>query len=62
LLKNADKNEVYAFGSNGNGQLGIDKNETRQTPVPTCIPALKGKDVGDIGCGSYFAFALTNLA
>jgi len=63
-----DEGEVYIWGSNAHGQLGLGKKLDEEVADPTRLPNMK--DVVDISCGSYhtmlvnrdgevFAFGMT---
>lgn len=43
--------EVYAFGRNDFGQLGIPDGIDKHVPTP--VPALRGREVLSISCGQY---------
>ena len=49
--------KVYAWGSNGNGQLGLGNNEEKKSP--TLITALSNITVSSIAAGGYNSLALT---
>jgi X-linked retinitis pigmentosa GTPase regulator len=47
---------LFAWGSNSNGELGIGNYQSRSNPV--CITALKGKKITKIGAGGSFCMCL----
>ena len=55
LTKNG---EVYAWGSNGSGQLGHGDNEPRT--IPTKVESLDGRVITKISCGESHTAALTD--
>ena len=55
LTKNGD---VYAWGSNGSGQLGHGDNEPRT--IPTKVESLDGRVITKISCGETHTAALTD--
>lgn len=52
-----DRN-VYSWGNNTNGELGVNDFEPRSSP--TLIQALKGKKLNLLACGGNFCIALGN--
>ncbi|CAG9317861.1 unnamed protein product [Blepharisma stoltei] len=48
--------ELYAWGANSNGELGLGNFENRISP--TSIVALKGRSVNKISCGGSYCIAL----
>ena len=49
-------NQMFGWGSNNDGELGIEDVENAE--VPSAIGALKGKQVERIACGGKFCIAL----
>ena len=52
--------EVYAFGSNAEGQLGLGAGAKMFEPEPRVIPALLGKGVRLVACGDEFSMVVTD--
>ena len=51
------KNELYAWGLNNYGQLGIGHREN--TAMPTLVRKLQGVELAQVGGGEHHSFALT---
>ena len=51
---------VYSFGLNNMGQLGIGSLETQHTGVPQLVTALEGKGVSELVGGEHHSLALTS--
>lgn len=51
--------EVFAWGSNSNGQLGLNVEES-VIPTPKMVKSLATKQVVQIACGRSHSMALTN--
>jgi len=60
LVSDADTNrtEVWSWGKNAYGQLGIGDMKERLEPV--LVEKLNGKDVCSIACGAYHSLAITS--
>lgn len=58
LVLGSDGN-VYAWGSNQYGQLGID-NSSSSVKAPTLVEGLRNKNVVAVSAGRYFSLALTD--
>eukprot|EP00741_Cyanophora_paradoxa_P003473 tig00000711_g3373.t1 len=56
----ADNGEVYAFGNNEQGQLGVGVGEAR-VKSPAHVEVLKGKGTRQIACGDLHSIALTTV-
>jgi alpha-tubulin suppressor-like RCC1 family protein len=57
--REAHSYQVYSWGGNGNGQLGIGHlEEAHHTPVLVSFP--KGEEIIKIACGLYFSAALSS--
>lgn len=56
-VRGPDTNDVYAFGFNGWGQLGLNDERARHTPQ--LINSLLGKAVKQVACGSDHSGAVT---
>merc|ERR1719198_1893590 len=50
--------DVYAWGREGSGQLGLGSARTK-AKVPQKVEALSGIGVKQLSCGSYHSLALT---
>ncbi|KAF5305408.1 hypothetical protein FQR65_LT07734 [Abscondita terminalis] len=50
--------DIYAWGSNDYGQLGIGTN-TLYEPLPVLVAALSGTPISQIACGSNHTFAVS---
>ena len=50
-----DKGEIYSFGCNNEGQLGLGDNENYHS-APTQIQTLKQFKITDICCGKFFFY------
>lgn len=51
--------EIFAWGSNSNGQLGLNVEES-MIPTPKMVKSLATKQVVQIACGRSHSMALTN--
>ena len=58
-IAHTDSGELFAWGDNMQGQLGLGDTERRTTP--TLITALSGKHVTAIACGAESIAALHGL-
>ena len=56
-IKKIEKDELYVWGSNEYGQLGL--NDTTNRNKLECINSLKGKKINQIECGGWHSIALT---
>lgn len=65
LVRGADGNEVFAFGSNVDGELGLGAGELgrgsrcHHVTEPTLVTTLLSEKVKSIACGSTFSLAVT---
>lgn len=50
--------EVFGFGSNTKGQMGLEENNGHDIPLPIKIPNLVNIKV--VNCGSWHCLALDN--
>lgn len=55
-----DLGEVYTWGSNRSGQLGLGEVGSAPMATPTRVTALQGKIVKRISCGVEFTIIITN--
>jgi alpha-tubulin suppressor-like RCC1 family protein len=55
-----DNNEVYVWGLNNNGQLGLGDIKNRNTPCKFSFPAEWGR-IKEVSFGSAHSIALTDL-
>lgn len=53
-----DNSNLWTWGSNTSGELGLGDYEPRSTP--SIIPGLSGKSIADICCGTAFAIAIVD--
>lgn len=49
-------NNIMTWGTNSDGELGLDDGEPRSTPV--VVSYLKGKNIKNVSCGGKFCIAL----
>lgn len=54
-------NEVYTWGFNGNGRLGLGDDVNRLTPTKVSLPLLEGEVVTDIALTGYSVTVVTSL-
>ena len=55
-----DSGELYTWGSNQSGQLGIGNKSVGEIETPVLITALDGKKITDIACGGEYTLASTS--
>lgn len=59
-----EDHEVYFWGNNNHGQSGLGAKHfgpaLRKIEEPEVIPALQGKRIIELGCGSFFVIALSD--
>ncbi|KAL2650925.1 hypothetical protein R1flu_019053 [Riccia fluitans] len=56
----SDEGQVYVWGSNGHGQLGLGKKGPRNVSLPTKIDALKGMKIQKLALGAEHSLAVSN--
>ena len=61
LVQEKDSNEtnIYSWGDNDQGQLGLGDNENRNTPCQIDLSSFNGQKIISIGNGSCHSFAIT---
>lgn len=53
-----EEDQLFTWGANANGQLGLGKLQDQLVPQP--VPQLSGLRIGAIACGACHALAITN--
>ncbi|XP_070545224.1 probable E3 ubiquitin-protein ligase HERC4 isoform X2 [Ptychodera flava] len=53
------ESQIYVWGSNDSGQLGLSSSAPKSTDRPTPLTSLQGLPIRQIACGGAHSFALT---
>nr|XP_018911277.1 PREDICTED: probable E3 ubiquitin-protein ligase HERC4 isoform X2 [Bemisia tabaci] len=54
-----NRGELYSWGSNQYGQLGLNLSTTESIRTPNLVESLKGVPIAFIACGGFHSFAIT---
>ena len=54
-----ESSKLYAFGANGDGQLGVEGVEDDRISTPTCVTAANKSKIKILSAGTYHSAFLT---